>query len=210
MKRLIAILLATFVASAACAAPVSSTANANQSVTISVTADGTQPFTYQWRKLPLGSASGTTPTVLSYTGSSIALSAATARDSGIYTVVISNSAGSLTSDTATLTVNRIVQATLSVSSGATVQVGAAYTAVVAGGSGNGSIVWSLGAGSTAAGAAIDPTTGVVTFTGPGTVVLRATKSQDWTYNALTSNDFVLTVVAPVLPPSNSAVSITVR
>ncbi len=80
--------------------PVSQTVTAGQTATFSVTAAGTAPFRYQWQKSGTAisganSASYTTP-------------ATSTSDNGTqFTVVVSNSAGSVTSNTATLTVNAI-------------------------------------------------------------------------------------------------------
>ncbi len=80
--------------------PVSQTVTAGQAATFSVTAAGTAPLTYQWQKngtavSGANSASYTTP-------------ATSTSDNGApFTVVVSNSAGSVTSNTATLTVNGI-------------------------------------------------------------------------------------------------------
>lgn len=84
-------------------APTISTQPANQSVmegataTFSVTAAGTAPLTYQWKK---GATAITGATTSSYT-----TPATVAGDNGAsFTVTISNSAGSVTSNAATLTV----------------------------------------------------------------------------------------------------------
>src|SRR2546427_11996758 len=77
--------------------PASQTVTAGQTATFTVAATGTAPLSYQWQKngLPIGanSPSYTTPTT-------------TTNDNGAqFTVVVSNSAGSATSNAATLTVN---------------------------------------------------------------------------------------------------------
>ena len=77
--------------------PVAQTVTAGQSTTFSVTATGTGPFTYQWRKngvnIPGATASSyTIPTTSS------------ADNNAVFTVVVSNSAGTVTSSSATLTV----------------------------------------------------------------------------------------------------------
>jgi hypothetical protein len=78
--------------------PVSQTVTAGQDATFSVTATGTAPLTYQWKKNAVNisgatSASYTTP-------------ATTTADSGsMYQVVVSNAAGNTPSATASLTVN---------------------------------------------------------------------------------------------------------
>jgi outer membrane protein assembly factor BamB len=66
------------------------------SVTLSITASGPEPISYQWRKD--GAA------IAGATFSSLTLTAVTATSAGNYTVVVSNSGGSVTSNAATLTV----------------------------------------------------------------------------------------------------------
>jgi beta-galactosidase len=80
------------------AQPASQSVTAGQTAMFNVTASNTAPLSYQWQKN--GAAiSGATPP--SYT-----TPATTAADNGSqYAVVVSNSAGSITSATATLTVN---------------------------------------------------------------------------------------------------------
>ena len=72
------------------------TARVGQTVTITVTANGTQPFTYQWRKAgaPIAGA----------TNVNYVMSAVTMSDAGTYSVTVSNSAGSALSNNAVLTV----------------------------------------------------------------------------------------------------------
>lgn len=67
-----------------------------RSVTISVTANGTQPFTYQWTKD--GAA------ISGATGASYSISSVAATHAGTYRVTVSNSAGSVQSDASVLTV----------------------------------------------------------------------------------------------------------
>jgi hypothetical protein len=84
-------------------APTITTQPASQSVissfssTFSVTASGTAPFTYVWRK------DGST--VVGGNSSSLTLNNTTSANAGNYTVTITNSVGSVTSTAATLTVN---------------------------------------------------------------------------------------------------------
>ena len=78
--------------------PLNQTIFAGQTVTFSVTANGTAPLSYQWRKngTPIAGA-----TSASYTTSAEPIS-----DNGaLFSVAVSNSAGSATSNTASLTVN---------------------------------------------------------------------------------------------------------
>ena len=68
-----------------------------QSVTLSVSADGTAPFLYQWYKnstIITGAAAAT-----------YSINSVQTTDAGSYYAIVSNSAGSTTSDTATLTVD---------------------------------------------------------------------------------------------------------
>jgi hypothetical protein len=96
--------MATLTVNAAAVAPTITMQPANQSVTagqtatFSVTATGTAPLTYQWQK---NSANITGATAATYT-----TPATVSGDNGAqFDVVVSNSAGSKTSNTATLTVN---------------------------------------------------------------------------------------------------------
>src|SRR5438445_284390 len=78
--------------------PSSQTITAGQTATFSVTASGTAPLNYQWRK------NGTA--ISGATSSSYATPAETTYDNGAqFTIVVSNSAGSVSSNSATLTVN---------------------------------------------------------------------------------------------------------
>lgn len=82
---------------------VAADAVGGKKVTISVTANGTAPFTYQWSKATLAAPTAFAP-LPSATMAELVLAAITPADAGIYRVVISNSAGSITSPTATVRV----------------------------------------------------------------------------------------------------------
>ena len=78
--------------------PASQTVTAGQTATFTVVATGTAPLSYQWRKSGTAISGATAPT---YT-----TPATTSADSGSqFTVVVTNTAGSVTSNAATLTVN---------------------------------------------------------------------------------------------------------
>jgi hypothetical protein len=78
--------------------PANQTVTAGQTATFSVTATGTAPLIYQWQK---NAADIPNATATSYT-----TPVTTTADSGeLFRVVVSNSAGSVTSNSATLTVN---------------------------------------------------------------------------------------------------------
>jgi hypothetical protein len=81
--------------------PTSQTVNAGQPVSFTVAASGSTPLTYQWQKL----VSGTWTNISGATSATFALGSAQASDAGQYQVVVSNSAGSVTSSTVSLTVN---------------------------------------------------------------------------------------------------------
>jgi uncharacterized protein YjdB len=77
--------------------PVSATATAGQTATFSVGATGASPLNYQWRK--------NAANISGATGASYTTPATTSSDNGAkFDVVVSNSAGSMTSNTAMLTV----------------------------------------------------------------------------------------------------------
>lgn len=78
--------------------PTSQTVSVGQTATFSVTATGTAPLTYQWRKNGANIASATAST---YT-----TPATVSADTGAqFTVIVNNAAGAVTSNVATLTVN---------------------------------------------------------------------------------------------------------
>jgi len=86
------------VAPAVTTEPVSQTIIAGQTATFSVAATGTAPLSYQWRKNGIAITGATSP---SYT-----TPAETTSDNGAqFTALVSDSAGSVTSAAATLTVN---------------------------------------------------------------------------------------------------------
>ncbi|MDO8469716.1 MAG: immunoglobulin domain-containing protein [bacterium] len=76
--------------------PQSQTVTAGQTAAFSVSAQGTQPLSYQWQK---GSVNVGT------NGATLTISNAQQSDAGTYTVTISNVEGSVTSNPATLTMN---------------------------------------------------------------------------------------------------------
>jgi hypothetical protein len=79
--------------------PANVTANAGANASFSVVATGTPAPTFQWRKdgVPLTGA----------TAATLSLNAVTAANAGSYTAVVTNAAGTATSNAATLTVNSV-------------------------------------------------------------------------------------------------------
>lgn len=89
---------ATPVAPSITAQPASQTVTAGQTATFSVTASGSSPLSYQWRKNGAN--------ISGATGASYATPTVTTVDTGTqFSVVVNNSIGSATSTVATLTVN---------------------------------------------------------------------------------------------------------
>ncbi len=88
---------ATATAPAITTQPVSQTVTAGANVTFTVAATGTAPLTYQWQK--------DTVNITGATSASLMLTGVIAGDAGSYRAVVSNAAGTATSDAATLTVN---------------------------------------------------------------------------------------------------------
>lgn len=77
--------------------PVSQTVAAGQPATFSVTATGTAPLSYQWQRNNVSIAGAT--------GASYTIASTQASHAGSYRVIVTNAVGSVTSATATLTVN---------------------------------------------------------------------------------------------------------
>lgn len=81
--------------------PQSTTVAQGNSASFSVAVSGSSPFTFQWRK------NGTS--INGATGSTYTIATASTADGGTYTVVITNSAGTTTSNGASLTVSAVNQ-----------------------------------------------------------------------------------------------------
>jgi len=81
--------------------PVSLTVTAGQSASFTVSATGTGTLTYQWQKL----VNGAWTNINGATASTFTIAAAAMTDAGSYWVIVGNTGGSVTSNTATLTVN---------------------------------------------------------------------------------------------------------
>lgn len=88
--------------------PMDLTVNIGQSAVITVVAQGSAPLHYQWlfKGKPIANARNSTYTI----------NAAQWADNGAYSVIVSDSAGSTTSSTATLTVHEVVVPTVTITS----------------------------------------------------------------------------------------------
>jgi len=116
-------------------APLAVTAGQNASFTVA--ASGTAPLSYQWRK---GGAN-----IAGATNATYAIASAQVADAGVYSAVVSNSAGSATSNNATLTVTAapVAPSIAAQPSSVTVAVGqSASFAVAANGTGPLAYQWS--------------------------------------------------------------------
>jgi hypothetical protein len=82
--------------------PQSTTVIVGQAVQFAVTATGTAPFTYQWQR--------NTQNIPTATGATYAITSAQLANAGDYRVIVSNAAGSATSQVAKLTVNSVAVA----------------------------------------------------------------------------------------------------
>jgi Immunoglobulin domain/Immunoglobulin I-set domain len=179
--------------------PVSETVTVGQTATFSVTATGSATLTYQWSKggSPIAGATSSTYTTPSTVSG----------DSGsIFTVTVSNSVGTVTSNPATLTVTAVPVITAQPEN-QTVAVGQTATfSVTAAGTGPLTYQWSKG-GVPIAGATSSTYTTPATASGDSgsTFTVTVTNSA----GTATSNPATLTVTtAPVItvPPANQTVT----
>jgi Abnormal spindle-like microcephaly-assoc'd, ASPM-SPD-2-Hydin/Immunoglobulin domain/Immunoglobulin I-set domain len=168
------------------AQPASQTVNAGQAASFAVSASGSGTLTYQWKK---GGAAISGATSASYTTPATAAS-----DSGAqFSVTVTNSIGSATSNAATLTVN-VPPVISSQPASQTVNAGQAATfSVTASGSGTLTYQWKKN------GSAISGATAAL-YTTPGTVASDNGASFTVTVTAnsgnVTSNAATLTVNGP--------------
>ena len=104
--------------------PIGTTVTVGGSYTFSVTANGTSPLSYQWNQSTDGGV--TFNPVAGATNSTYAISPVGLANAGVYTVTVTNIAGSVTSNPATL--NVVQPPSISVQpAGTTLAIGASYT-----------------------------------------------------------------------------------
>ena len=170
--------------------PQSQTVSVGSSVTFSVTASGTG-LSYQWYK---GSTKISGATSDSYTIGSVKTS-----DAGSYKVTVSNSAGSVTSSTVTLTVNvPVVKPTITTQpKSQTVSVGSSVTfSVTATGTGL-SYQWYKGSSKINGATSASYTIGSVKTSDAGSYSVTVSNSA----GGVTSSTATLTVSVPVVKPT---------
>lgn len=151
--------------------PASLSVDAGKSASFTVSASGGGTLAYQWRK------GGTA--ISGATAAAYALSTTTASDAGSYDVVVSNSAGSVTSSAATLTVNAVNAAPVIVTQpvSQSAAVGASVTlSVTASGSGTLSYQWRKGGVAISGATASSYTISSVTTASAGTYDVVITNS----------------------------------
>ncbi|MEK7675541.1 MAG: MBG domain-containing protein, partial [Verrucomicrobiota bacterium] len=179
----------TFVASippAITVQPASRTNGLEENASFQVTATGSAPLAYQWRKDGVDLVndvriSGVTTALLAITG-------VTSADSGIYTVLVSNGVGFITSQAATLTVLLDQNITFSTIlnrafSSATITLAASSTSLLP-------VQFQLVSGPARL------VNNVVTLTGVGSVTVRATQPGNESYNPASPVERTFQVTSP--------------
>ena len=178
--------------------PVSLSVTTGQQASFSVEATGTAPLTYQWRKGGVN--------INGATGATFTIPCGTDVDAGTYTVVVTNSVNSATSNGATLTVNAATAAPTITTQplGQTANAGANVTFIAAA-SGNPTptFQWRKNGVNIGGATASSFTITGVTANDAANYTVVATNS----FGATTSNIVALTVI---VPPSDAIVTITVE
>lgn len=185
---------ATVVAPSLSAHPADVSVQAGQSASFSVTAAGTAPLAYQWR---LNGAAIAGATTASYTTPALSV----ADSGGQYSVVVSNSAGSVTSNNASVTVQAVAVAPAIGAQPATVTVTAGATAsfsVAATGTAPLAYQWRLNGAPIAGATSASYTTPATTLADNGAQFSVVVSNSA---GSATSNAATLTVNAP---PSGAA------
>jgi hypothetical protein len=164
--------------------PASLTLTVGALASFSVIATGTEPLRYQWRKNGVNIVGGT--------GATYSVAAALTADAGSYSLVVSNAAGSVTSSSASLTVNKATPVVLRAPTAAPITAGQRLS----------SSVLSGGSASVA---------GIFTFSAPATVPSAGTGPHPVTFtpgdsaNYTTGSTTVSVTVNPVVSPPSISV-----
>ena len=187
--------------------PASVSVNAGQAASFNVTATGTAPLSYQWRRdaTPIAGATAATYT----------LAATSAADSGaLFDVVVSNPVGSVTSHSATLTVGAPVAPRITTQpTSAIVTAPATVTfSVVATGSAPLAYQWRRNGSAIASANAATYTTPATSIAADNGAQFSVIVSNGTAPNATSANAVLTVQAAPVAPtiatqPTNAAVSV---
>jgi len=170
------------------AGPVSQTVVAGSTVRMSVSASGSPPMSYQWRRGTSVLSDG--GNVSGATTANITLANVQSSDAGNYTCIVANSAGSATSSTAILTVNIAPQITSNPTHRTIAVGGSASLSVVAVGTGPLTYQWKRGTANVVNGAGISgATTATLTFA-------NAQAAQSGDYSVVVSNSVGAAVSEP--------------
>ncbi len=160
--------------------PGAQTTNVGGSASFSITATGTAPLTYQWRKGGVDISGATSAT--------LALANVQTSDAADYTVVVTNIGGTATSSAGTLTVNKLTQ-TITFAALSDAPYGTPPFTLSATADSALTVTFSVVSG---------PATwdgSLLTLTGAGTVTLRAAQSGNATYAAAAGVDRSFSVTA---------------
>ena len=180
--------------------PASQTILVGEPAIFSVVVSGSAPFAYQWRKDSINIAGAT--------GSSFTIASLQLSDSGAYTVLVSNGAGSVLSDPAVLIVTTTPVApsiTIQPTSATVIAGNPAQFTVKAAGSTPLSYQWSKDGVAIPGATSATFTIGSVAATDAGAYTVTVTNS----VSTATSNAAVLTVITPpsiVTPPASQQVN----
>jgi (2Fe-2S) ferredoxin len=182
--------------------PTNQTVNAGATATFTVVATGTAPLTYQWKS---GGTAINGATAASYTTPVLAV----ANSGTSYTVVVSNSAGSVTSSAATVTVNAVAPSITTQPANQTVNDGATATfTVVATGTAPLTYQWSKGGTAISGATAASYTTPALTVSNSGTsyTVMVSNSAGNMTSNPAT---VTVNAVTPTITtqPTNQTVEV---
>lgn len=171
--------------------PASATVNVGQTATFTVTATGSPAPTFQWLK---GGTNIAGATSASFTTPATVLT----DDGGLYSVVVSNSAGSVTSNNATLTVNAPPQFTAQPQATSCVVGQTATFTVVVSGKPTPTLQWRKNSVNIAGATSASYTTPACTMSDNGATFDVVASN---VAGSMTSNLVVLSVSAALAPPS---------
>src|SRR5258706_7913968 len=184
--------------------PASQTVTVGQTATFTVVATGTSPLSYQWKK------NGTS--ISGATSSSYTTPATTSSDNGAqFTVVVSNSAGSVTSNAATLTVNASPQP-LQITTGSLPggQTQTSYSASLQATGGTAPYAWSVISAQLPNGLSLSPAngtiTGIPTLAGAFTFTIQVKDNS----GGIASAAFSISIATQSLTPQFGHVAIVVE